>query len=253
MKRAPSKKELRTSTAIPATGTIPYDTAVAVCKPLGDQIKRNWLVICDTAVRLEWKYGRETLRQFAADIGVDYETLKRNRKTYDKWLPHFRGGAPPKSLPASWAVLQAFAPDPAFGIDTLKHNPNITQDDARDAMAIRKGGRRKPKPAARKEGWEQNQDDVLSEIMRAVQTLNRHANFMEDYDDLPERERRLAEKVAALPELLKEVKAASEALPELYEYLRALPAKHLEHAPATKSNGRGRVRIGAQPQAGAVP
>jgi hypothetical protein len=255
---APSKKELLSSTAnatptIPATGEIPYETGVAICEPrhaqINAQIKANWLVTCDVADRLEPKYGRKTHAQFAADIGADYDTLKRYLSTYRAWKPHW-GGAPPKSLPASWAVLQAFAPDPAFGIDTLKHNPNITQDDARDAMAIRKGGRRKPKPPPQKEGWQENQAYVLGDIMRAVQLINNHANFMEDYDEQPERERGLAKRVEALPTLLQEVKLAREkSLPALDDYLQALPDKYVEHAPAaTKSNGRGRVRIGAQPQ-----
>ena len=37
------------------------------------------------ADKLEPKYGEETLFQFAADIGIDYETLKTYRTTYRAW------------------------------------------------------------------------------------------------------------------------------------------------------------------------
>jgi hypothetical protein len=233
---------------IPATGLIEFETAVALCEPIGARHQRDWLFICSVADRMHQPYGRSTLQKFAGRIHKNYDTLRRRLRLYRACR---EAGTIWALRPKSWSVLLEFAGATAYGIDYLQRNPDTTETEARALAKARRQGERAPRTAAQKEEWEQNQDAVLGDIMRAVQLINNHSNFMEDYHKQPERERRLAGKIDVMANLLATVKAASKALPELYEYLRTLPARYVKHAPATtKCNGR--LRSCHQPQPGAV-
>jgi hypothetical protein len=212
--------------AIPATGPIEFETAVAVCAPIGLQHGRDWLFICDVADRMHQPYGRGTLQKFAERSHLDYDTLRQRLALYRACKT---AGVIWALTPKSWSLLLEFKAAPEYGAKYLKANPGTTQAAARLAMAEHKnkGGASPPPP--QKEDWDIHQHAVLSEIMRAVKLINKHGNLMEAYgDDEPEKERALAAKVAAMTNLLKEGKAAAEKLPAMIDYLLALPAKYVE-------------------------
>ncbi len=64
---------------------IDYDEAVRRGRVIMHEMRDYQLELGELAHQLEPRYGDETLAQFAADIGVDYETLKTYSTTYRAW------------------------------------------------------------------------------------------------------------------------------------------------------------------------
>ncbi len=62
-----------------------YDELVIRGRSLHQMISNHQMEIGELADQVETKYGDETLLQYAADIGIDYATLKNYRTTYGAW------------------------------------------------------------------------------------------------------------------------------------------------------------------------
>jgi hypothetical protein len=78
-----------------------YDEAVAEAKQIiaEKDSSREWLRLGELADKLEPRYGEQTLKRFAKDIGIAACTLERHRSVFRAW---------PKEAPApkSYAVAQ---------------------------------------------------------------------------------------------------------------------------------------------------
>src|SRR5205823_3838698 len=81
---------------------IDYDAAVTEGKKITQDTERGWMRLGELADRIEPRYDNQTLKRFAADIGIAACTLERRRSVYRAWAEA------PKSAPApiSYTVAQ---------------------------------------------------------------------------------------------------------------------------------------------------
>jgi hypothetical protein len=84
---------------------IPYDDAVERGGVIISEMEDYQFELGMLASKLEPKYGEKTLYQFAADIGIDYETLKTYRTTYQAWKDE-------PSRPASFSIARVLNKHP---------------------------------------------------------------------------------------------------------------------------------------------
>jgi hypothetical protein len=107
------------------------DKAIAKGKRLAAILKTGdeaeWK-LGELADRLEPKYGKKTLANFASEIGLTADRLNRCRHVYRKWKDLRKKGTSPK-----FGVLQALAAHPLR--DTIiKELPKLTVREARTFM-----------------------------------------------------------------------------------------------------------------------
>jgi transposase-like protein len=112
---------------------ISYDEAVTEGKQLVKAIKSNQMRLGELADRLEPKYGKQTLKHFAKEIGVKASTVERWRSVYRS-----RKGKPatePESPPSVLKAIQGL-PEPVQD-EILKLKPTVRQahTHARDYRA----------------------------------------------------------------------------------------------------------------------
>jgi hypothetical protein len=110
----------------PRDDSINYDEAVKRGKVIALKLRDYQLESGELADQLEPRYGEETLLQFAADIGVDYETLKTYRTTYRSWRDQ-------PGRPASFSVARALNRHP-HKYEVYQENPTMSVQDAKQTM-----------------------------------------------------------------------------------------------------------------------
>ena len=66
----------------PETAPIEFDAAVALGRELLATIKTNFLRLGELADRVEIHLGEKTLKKWAAELGVSYESAKRYRSAH---------------------------------------------------------------------------------------------------------------------------------------------------------------------------
>jgi hypothetical protein len=103
-----------------------YDDAVKLGKKLVLKLRDYQLELGELADGLEPRYGEATLLQFAADIGIDYETLKTYRTTYRAWRDE-------PGRPASFSVARALNRHPDK-YEVYQENPTMSVADAKQVM-----------------------------------------------------------------------------------------------------------------------
>lgn len=113
---APAKKPPRVKKSV-------YDRAVAACLV---HVKHQW-AIGDWAIKVtvEKKYGDGTLAQFASDIGMEFDTVRRYRDVAKAWPENARRPA------HSVGMALAAHPD---RVAILASNPSMKVDEAREIM-----------------------------------------------------------------------------------------------------------------------
>jgi hypothetical protein len=62
-----------------------YDDLLIRGRSLQRMVSSHQIEIGELADQVDTQYGQETLLQYAADIGIDYATLKNYRTTYRSW------------------------------------------------------------------------------------------------------------------------------------------------------------------------
>jgi hypothetical protein len=138
-----SKKESKCDEMIslsqeePHAESINYDDAVKRGRVIALKLRDYQLELGELADQLEPRYGDETLAQFAADIGVDYETLKTYRTTYRSWRDQ-------PGRPASFSVARALNRHPNK-YEVYQENPTMSVQDAKQTMLALREDRRADK------------------------------------------------------------------------------------------------------------
>jgi hypothetical protein len=101
-----------------------YDKALSEAKQIRKRIKGHQLRLGALADQVEQEYGTDKLGQFAADIGINRDTLERYRSVYRAWRNS--GGA----AGISFAVLSGLASHPDKAA-IVAAKPNMTMREAR--------------------------------------------------------------------------------------------------------------------------
>jgi hypothetical protein len=110
---------------VQTTDTIPFDDAVAEGKELKAKIadaERSQLRLGELAAKLEPKYGDRTLAKFAAEIGIDKNTLNNYRTVYRAW----EGKLPPGVKSPSFTVLKELQ-NVAERAELIKKEPTMSK------------------------------------------------------------------------------------------------------------------------------
>ena len=129
---------------------IKFDDAVEMGLRFVSNIKLNEWELGALADRVEPKYGKATLKRFAEELGVPYETLRKYRYVYRK----FRG----KHIGDNFPFL-ACSPSLAGvedGPELIQANPEMTTTEARKVASERstkKGKQKKLGETRNTPGW----------------------------------------------------------------------------------------------------
>jgi hypothetical protein len=222
-----------TATSTNATAdTIPWDDAVAEGKEINVRLKaaeRDQLRLGELAHKVVHPIYREnTFAKFAAELGIDEDTLGHYRTTYRAWKDiDLKAILPPGAKLPSFAALRELAPLPNRA-ELIKAEPNMSKRRAEvhrvlknhpkilsaypelsDASAARKliGGAKRTKNGAKKpedlrniEGWYREQvaavNAVINELNKQMEKCKPEQLATLDPTLLSDASQKLAEKSA---------------------------------------------------------
>jgi hypothetical protein len=201
-----------------------YAEAVAEAKEILAQMEgsRGRLMrLGELADKIEARYGEQSLKRFASEIGIAACTLARCRSVFRAWDEK---GAP---APISYAVAQELQNHPDK-FDLVRKNPNLTKREARKIMhRWRKEQVQADVNVHRREEWTR----WFRAVVRHAGEARRDA-AISDGRVSPELRQALSEIVE--PKLLPVLREAGEALIRLAAYLErfTMPEEARELPPA---------------------
>lgn len=196
--------------------TIPFEEAVRRGKALVADITKGdlaWMQLAELANNVAKIYGDRTLQKYAAEICIEYGTVKRCRTTYRQWV---KIGAP---APRLYSAAQVLAKHPnAAAIARAK--PDITKDEARKLMQEYKqqtDNKNKGADGNRKhhEGWQREVQNAATNAIRLAAIVDQQLT--------PENRRILRDVIE--PSLAPHLVQGSEALAKLAAFLARLLAE----------------------------
>jgi hypothetical protein len=190
---------------------IDFDDAVREGKQIVAQIEKSETLkmrLGELAHQLDTKYGRQSLKRFAQQIGVAVCTLERCRSVFRAWAEI---SAP---APISFAVAQELQKHP-HRAEIIEANPHITKREARKRMQEWSGKKQEPED----QGWQTKETrrwfaDLCQRANQAV------ADAEVAGDTTPMRRKILLETIE--PKLLPVLREAGEGWIKLHDYLDGL-------------------------------
>jgi hypothetical protein len=109
---------------------IDYDAAVREAKSILKQFSTGQMRLGELADKVQPKYGEQTLKRFAGEIGIAPCTLARYRSVYRAWADEI----PAPGLDSlSYSVARELVPHPDRA-KLIHDKPNITKRQAREIM-----------------------------------------------------------------------------------------------------------------------
>lgn len=186
---------------------INYDEAVSEARQIIATIESNEMKLGELADRLEPRYGEQTLKKFAQEIGIAVCTLERRRSVYRAWKDI------PAPAPISFSVAQELAAHPERA-RLITEQPNLTKGQARK---LTRAWRKKDQEEKASDVWELKEmkrwfKDLVeraSDALRDGEMTNKHPNPAE----------RLILRQVVEPTMLATIRQGGEALIKLADFL----------------------------------
>jgi hypothetical protein len=207
------KRALKESAALPpALDRTDYKAAVTEAKQIIARSEKDHWRLAELAAGVETKYKKESLKQFARDIGVAYCTVERLRSVWRAWekIP----GPPPKFYSVAQA-LQDLPDDDK--IAAMAKNPSMREARklAQEHKEKKDSKKAEPKPDSQKqdEKW-------FRDLVEQVDAAAEYAAVVDDIKQDKERCQRLRKAIE--PKLLNDLLEGTNILLKLINFLQSL-------------------------------